>query len=292
MERDLWRVMVSALKRVPRRRPRNVVYDDREVVAVLLWAALHDRAVSWACRRANWPTQAWRRRLPHQSTMSRRMRDPVVVSMLRELLRRVDRAKSVSVLIVDAKPLEVSRQSRDPDAGLGWSIEGYGRGYKLHAMIDGERRVLSWRLHALNVAEPVVARALVRETARYLKDRLPAHAPLLGDSAYDSNPLHLCASVHGIQVIAPRKRPFTGLGERRHHRSRLACIRAVEAGRPLNHLVQLRKKRESIERFFGAMATVGGGLNTLPPWARRRRRVELWVGAKLVINAARIRLLR
>jgi hypothetical protein len=46
------------------------VYDNRTVIAVLLWAALHDRPIVWACQRSSWPVQAWRRRLPDQSTMS------------------------------------------------------------------------------------------------------------------------------------------------------------------------------------------------------------------------------
>jgi hypothetical protein len=38
------------VKRRPRRRGR--VFNDSVVVAVLLWAALHDRPTSWACCRA------------------------------------------------------------------------------------------------------------------------------------------------------------------------------------------------------------------------------------------------
>ena len=33
--------------------------------------ALYDRSINWACQRGHWPFQAWRRRLPDQSTMSR-----------------------------------------------------------------------------------------------------------------------------------------------------------------------------------------------------------------------------
>ena len=70
MERDIWTRMMAALKRLPPTRPRNAVYTHGQILAVLLWAALHDRPVSWACERGNWPMQAWRRALPDQSTMS------------------------------------------------------------------------------------------------------------------------------------------------------------------------------------------------------------------------------
>ena len=50
MEREIWRVVAQALKRLPRTRPRGAVYTDSEIIAVALWAALHDRPISWACK--------------------------------------------------------------------------------------------------------------------------------------------------------------------------------------------------------------------------------------------------
>ena len=91
MEHGLWRVITSALKRLPRWWPRGGVYDNRAVLAVLLWAALHERSVHWACQRSSWPVQAWRRRLPNQSTMSRRLRDTRVVEDLNRLLVIIQR---------------------------------------------------------------------------------------------------------------------------------------------------------------------------------------------------------
>ena len=43
MERELWRVIRTALRRLPRRWPRNASYSNAEILAVLLWAALHKR---------------------------------------------------------------------------------------------------------------------------------------------------------------------------------------------------------------------------------------------------------
>ena len=50
----------------------------------------------------------------------------------------------------------------------------------------------------------------------------------------------------------------------------------------------LRARRQAIERFFAGLTTFGGGAATLPPWVRHLHRVRLWIGAKLVINAARL----
>jgi hypothetical protein len=55
---------------------------------------------------------------------------------------------------------------------------------------------------------------------------------------------------------------------------------------------ELYARRTGVERDFSGLACFGGGLTTLPPWVRRIRRVRAWVMAKLLINAARIRLNR
>jgi hypothetical protein len=50
----------------------------------------------------------------------------------------------------------------------------------------------------------------------------------------------------------------------------------------------MRKRvRTTVERFFGTLATFGGGLSSLPTWVRRLHRVRVWVAAKLTLNAAR-----
>ena len=89
MERELWKLIIAAMKRLPRTRSRNAVYSDSEVLAVLLWAVLHDRPISWACVRRHWPPQAWRRRLPDQSTMSRRLRTDATRDQLAVVLTHV-----------------------------------------------------------------------------------------------------------------------------------------------------------------------------------------------------------
>src|SRR5438874_1236892 len=55
-------------------RQKYVQYQPWVLVAVMLWAALHDRPVSWACQQRHWSTTTLKpRRLPSPATMSRRI---------------------------------------------------------------------------------------------------------------------------------------------------------------------------------------------------------------------------
>ena len=286
MERDIWRVVARAIKRLPRTRPRGAVYTDPEIIAVALWAALHDRPISWACKRCNWPIQAWRRQLPNQSTMSRRLRRAGILKQFRELVDVLQRRRpSTSMLFVDGKALEVSEHTQDPDALIGRGVSRFAKGYKLHALIDDQRKLLAWRVYSLNKAETVAAQGLLRDAA----NRLQHGAVLLADKAYDSNRLYLRAAVHRVQLVAPRKIPGRRLAaDREHHRHRVQAVAVTEGPRSDGRNRWLSNCRSTIERYFGNLASVGGGLSSLPAWARRLHRCRIWVAAKLVIHTARL----
>ena len=133
----------------------------------------------------------------------------------------------------------------------------------------------------MNVSEPAVARRLVR--------RLGAGGGagyLLADSGYDSNPLHDLAASCGLQLVAPRKRPGTPLGHRRHSPHRLHAVDLLERGGAFGRA--LLHERDRVERRLGNLCSFGGGLAPLPAWVRRHRRVRAWVQATLLVNAARI----
>ena len=286
MERELWRRIVGALRRQPPTRPRNAVYTDQQIAAVFLWAVLHDRPVSWACQRPNWPLQAWRRALPEQSTMSRRLRQPAIGDLLRKLLKDLQRSFGRGeVLAVDGKPLELSEHTRDPDAATGRGAGRYAKGYKVHVVLDVQTHaVIAYETHPLNVAETTTAANLMGDA----DTRIPDGSLLLGDSLFDSNILHKAAKQRGCQLIAPRKRPGVGLGHRGHHPNRRESIRFTEGVDRAVWRDVLARQRDQIERFFGMLVSSSGGLIGLPAWVRRLHRVRLWVGAKLAINAARI----
>lgn len=286
MERDLWRLVIWALKRLPRRRPIRGVYDNRAVLAIALWAAMHDRSICWACQRSSWPVQAWRRGLPDQSTMSRRLRDPMLLEDLERLVAILQRRCSSvgSILIVDGKPLAVSEFTADAEAVTGWGAGRHAKGYKLHALIDDARRLLAWDVRPMKDSEQAVACELVTRASS--RGVLPRGVTLLGDANYDSRHLYKAAADAGIRLIAPRRTPGAGVNQYPpSHEHRLAAIALLERDTEQSH--SFKRRRATIERYFGTLATVGGGLHALPAWARRIHRVRPWVGAKLVLFTAR-----
>jgi len=286
MERELWRWIVWALRRLPRRWLRRGVYDNRAILGVALWAAVHDRSVWWACQRCNWPVQAWRRKLPDQSTMSRRLRDPALLEDFQQLVAILQqrRPASSTMLIVDGKPLAVSEFTADPEALTGWGAGRHAKGYKLHALIDGARRLLAWEVRPMKDSEQAVACELVAQAAA--RGVLPLGGRLLGDANYDSRHLYTAAAAAGLVLIAPRRQVGAGFSQYPpSHEHRLAAIRSLE-GDP-EYARRFKQQRATIERFFGVLATVGGGLYALPSWARRLHRVRVWVSAKLTVVSAR-----
>lgn len=283
MERKLYsrvyRLVVAACQRLGPSRHARPSIADRWIVLVYAWAVIHDRPVSWACRRAHWPAGVAPARLPSQPTMSRRLRTPRVlwvVALVRDRLRGT-RARGL-VKCLDAKPLPVGGFSKDRSARRGYGAGGLFKGYKLCALWDAGRLPLAWEVRPANVSESTEA------------DRLLVHLRGGGyvdaDAAYDCNRLYDLAWEHGHQLIAPPKKPDRGGGHRPQgeHRARgqelLGCAfgKAVYAA------------RVAIEQDFGRLVSCGGGLNGLPAWVRGPARVGLWVEFKLLLNAIRPRL--
>lgn len=282
MERKLWKHLYKAVMTVdydPGPRRREPVIRDRAIAAVLLWAALRDRPVSWACVPRHWADhRRMPRPLPSQPTVSRRLRSRAVRRLLNAVMRHFHGGDHGTwIRRLDGKPLPVGLCSKDPDARWGRSCGGWFRGYKLHAIWGDAATPDAWEVRPAHAAEPVVMRLLVRRTA--------GTGYLLGDSSFDSNPLHRVAARRGFCVVAPPKKRQRDLGHRRHHPTRLHALEML--GRPFGRA--LYGSRGAIERSFGHLSSFGGGLGPLPAWVRRRWRVRLWVQAKLLINAARIK---
>ena len=244
-------------------------------MAVYLWAVIHDRPTRWACEPMNWPHDLWAGKLPSQSVMSRRLPTTEVQRLLAEIERQLARLSGGGwVLLVDGKPLIVGSHSKDPDAAWGHARRGWAKGYKLHAVYDGGSIPAAWDVVPLNEAEPEVA-------ARLVLSLRGGGGYLLGDKAYDSNPLHDAALAVGCQLVAERKRPKAGLGHRRHSPGRLRSIELLrqEFGQKLYAF------REQVERNFGWLTNHAAGFAPLPNWVRRASRVRLWVQAKLIVHA-------
>jgi hypothetical protein len=242
---------------------------------VFFWATLHERPTSWACQSKNWPDKLWPlRKLPSQSTMSRRLRTTEVQRLMYVMEQHLAQLRQVGLIAaVDGKPLVVGSHSKDHDCAWGRAGRSYAKGYKLHAIYGSAPLPLAWEIAPLNVSEPEVAARLI--------PALHGGGYILGDKAYDSNPLHDVALSTGHQLVAERKRPRDGLGHRKHSTGRLRSMALLqnEFGKALYRC------RDDIERCFGWLTNHAGGLLPLPNWVRREHRIRCWVQAKLIIHA-------
>jgi len=280
MEREHWTQLYALAQRLGKSLQDRGRYTTALIVGVFLWAAVHDRPVSWACRRENWPQELRPRRLPSQSTMSRRLRSPSTIQLLAAIEAAFQEPSQDKALeIIDAKPLPVGGYSKDPDVRWGCAAGGHWKGYKFFAIWGHGPVPRAWQIAPMSSNERRVAQELI--------PRLRGQGQLLGDSQYDANYLYDWAAQHGYQLLAPRQRRG-GLGHHYQSPYRIQAIRIME-GPQREDILQ---KRNAIERTFGNWTSFGGGLAPLPAWIRRPHRVRLWIHAKILINAVRITKIR
>ena len=261
-------------------RQKYVQHPPWVVVTVTLWAALHDRPLSWACQRRHWSTTTLRPwRLPSAATLSRRADGAAVGLLWRALEQRLrDSGRPALVAFVDGKPLPIGGNGKDPDARFGHGAGCIAKGYKLHAVWSTRPVPEAWELTSLNVGEKAVAEKLI--------GRLDHGGYLLADGNYDASYLYDVADRKGYRLVAPyRKADNPGCGKHYQspHRLRSIAIMRSDFGKALYRV------RTRIERCFGNATSFAGGLGPLPAWVRGLARVRTWVWAKLLINAVRIR---
>ncbi|HEY7311582.1 MAG TPA: transposase, partial [Gemmataceae bacterium] len=278
MERELWPLLYRLLRSVAKDfHQNNVTYQPWVLAAVLLWAALHDRPLAWACQLRHWSTTRLRPvQLPSPATLSRRLYKVGMGLFLRTLEQRLrDSGQPRLVAFLDGKPLVVSGVSKDPEAKRGRGAGGMAKGYKLHTVWSNRPMPEVWEVTPLNVHELVVAERLLGQ--------LSAGGYVLADGNYDSSLLADRAYERGYQLVAPLPKN-AGQGHRyqSRHRLRNRDLLAGEFGKGLYG------QRGSIERSFGNATSFAAGLGPLPAWVRRLHRVRTWVWAKLLINGVRI----
>ena len=304
MDRDLWWNVVAAVDRAlravaadGRRRPK---YSDRLIVLMLLWAAWHDRCLSWACDRRHYGDLFRPRALPSISRFTRRVKGARVQRVLQrvhdDLSTRGTACPFDLLSYIDGKAVVVSPVSKDPDAKRGKAGGAFAKGYKLHAFINEWRRVVVWSVTPLNTDEKIVAAELL--------DHLPpppppaaaglaVQAPLtLGDSNYDSAPLHREFADHGRQLLAPlrceqlvgpdgrSRTTLAGMGPARRE------VVAVWDEHP-DLAGYVMKSRNNAEGTFSVLS-LACGLDRLPGFVRRLPRVTRWIGCKLILYHARL----
>lgn len=290
MEREHWAELSQMISEVGARWPTNNAdtYSTATIVRVFAWAVIHNCPVCWACKPCNWDDRTRPGQLPNQSQMSRRTRREDFGRFLTRLGRRMaGRPESMQLLKrVDGKALPIPAHSTDRDAKWGRGTGQQQKGYKLHALWGDRPMPEQWAITPLNDSEPRLAKRFI--------GRLDGAGYVLADANYDTNALYDLAAEHQHQLLAPRAKPYTGLGHRRHSPHRRRAIELLEqpAFTTNRFGTDLYQQRTEIERRFAHATSFGGGLLALPPWVRRIWRVRSWVAVKLIINAARIRCLK
>lgn len=271
MEGQVW-VIVEELLSSVEGKPVRCRYCDRDILRIIMWAILHDRPMSWACRAENWPEKLCPARLPDDSTVSRRWKR----STLRDKAYALHQARAqrwsntARFALIDGRALPVGGCSKDPDARSGRSAGGMGKGYKMHALVSIDHAILAYVIRPMNEAEQTVALELVSQT--------PPHvARVLGDGIYDSMKLHQRLQEVGKKLYTPLREKRVG---RRQQPRRLQLLRLWQ--RPLGK--RLGRLRDEVERAFGQASNVAFGFKGLPPWARRKHRVLRWMWGKNLLH--------
>ncbi len=274
-----WKSVYTTLKQLNRSLPRakrKCTYSDPLIVAMYIWAVLHERPLCWAVQRISYNRIFRPRRLPSYSQFKRRVRTPRFGRMLEEVNAHLSqRTIPAPLMYVDGKALPVGPDSTDPEALAGRSGGSFRRGYKLHALATEDGRFVDHTITGLNACEKAQAHIMLQRT--------PLGAVVLGDGNYDDHKLYEAAVAGGAMFFAkPRK--GAGRGHQPQSEARLASLRLCVDGQPPQY-----QRRRDIERYFGQLTGFGGGLQPLPSWVRRRDRVQRWVTAKLTIYHARLK---
>ena len=300
MERERYRRMRAVLRDVERDHhddPRNI-HRDSAVLLTTLWAALHDKPISWATNPKHWPADLRPRAgLPSQPTMSRRLRVPCgadadpaanardchdnvfdLLERWQAALRRL--VPDSDLKLIDGRGLVIGGCSKDPDAGFGFAAGTKAKGYKLHWAVDRvSGAVDGWLVAPMNYHEA--------DAARHLIAHLPPHTRyVVADGNYDHNALYESAGAgRGVQWVAlPRRRArgraSCGIGHRRHSDWRLRVLPWLRTTRGRR---TAGKARLPIEQVNGRLGCAAVGLDHLPYHARRLHRVTVWTALKILI---------
>ena len=243
-----------------------------------------NRSISWASNLANWPLwcRAALRRLPSRSQVNKRLKTPSLARWIETIDAELrDRLPRGNDKVGDGKPMVVGGFSHDPDARWGKTPgDGWAKGYKLHAIIDAAAGAIeAWQITPLDAGEATVLR----------RDLVPdcdlrGGVTLRADANYDSNPTYRAVAAAGGRLIAPRRKPGTGLGHCPHHPDRLRAINELERTPDARANLRAHKRaRNRVEQTLGHLTNLPFGLWALPNHVRRLHRVRLWVSAKILL---------
>jgi hypothetical protein len=271
MESELYKKVYQIVTKVYRKTNlKRIKFTDADITLTYLWAVLHDRPTCWACNKKSWPIYYRRKALPDASTMCRRLKTIGVQQLLKSVEKYTTEINSRSLCRwIDGKALRISNISTDSEAGYGYATGGMGKGYRLHAIADIRQGFITWKVLPMQRNEGKIAEELI--------PHIDDGGYLIGDSAYEKNPLYELGGSKSIKLFAP-KRQGKRLGHHRHSKYRLKALPRL-GGAFVNGLL---KSRWGIERMFGQLTNFSCGLKPLPNWVRTLRRVEMWVRAKII----------
>jgi hypothetical protein len=291
MDREIWTTLRTSVKRICRSmKPagRKPTFTDLQIALMYFWSVWQGGCLGWACEKIHYGDLYRPRKLPSSSQFRRRVNEPAFQKLLQAIHMDLARASFCSpVKYLDGKPLLVSPVSKDPDATNGHITGGFGKGYKLHAMVDENRRIVIWSVMPLNVAEQSVAIELAMQL------QPTANGLVLTDSNYDSAPLHKTLACSDHRLLSPlkgQKRVKDGV----HHPVTLRQMgaerrEAVEVWKGHSPLAEfVLKARNNIEGVFSVIS-MALNAGSPPPWVRRLSRVRRWAGAAIILYNVRLK---
>jgi hypothetical protein len=305
MDHTIWTLITAAVDRALRAIPhrgRRPVFGDRLIILMIFWLGWHDRCLSWACDKTHYGTLFRPRRLPSISRFSRRVKGDRIQLVLQhvhdDLAVRGTSCPFELLSYIDAKAILVSPVSKDPDAKRGKVSGGFAKGYKLHAYMNQQRRMVVWCLAPLNIDEKLIATELLNHIPlSYSQTDSPVSVALqspltLGDRGYDSANIQLEFAQHGRYLLTPlRGEKLVGpngrsqgtlknMGPRRREE-----VAAWDACPDLARYIM--RSRNNAEGMFSVLS-LACGLDRLPGFVRRLPRVRRWVGCKIILCHARM----
>ena len=285
MDWHQWSRIVSLIRVTSRRLPRTdrLSFSDLLIMKMFFWTVIQNKPLYWACERKNCHGLFRPRALPSVSQFCRRVSSPRFhrhLQLMHDAL--TERAKLSMLFYLDGKALPVSPVSGDQDAKFGRAGGVFAKGYKLHAMMSADRKIVSWSVTSLNIHEVRVAHHLVEQLPQVSELRT-----LIVDGNYDSKDLHNQAWGRNARLITwPRGRAKDPSKRRRMGDARRTLIDAWE--KSPQAMWKIYKQRDEIERGFGVLTCTHDLLGPLPAFVRRINRVRRWVGAKIILYNARI----
>lgn len=282
MDQSQWKRLVQLLKQAcaqlprPQRRPK---YSDLLIAKLYFFAVASDRPISWAADRDNL-NRRWLRpgSLPSVSQLNRRVGEDRFQLLLQKLHTLQSASEFSGTLMIDGKALCVSPVSQDRDARVGYIPGGFGRGYKLHAVVSDDGKIPVFSVMPLNRHEMHVASAMLESCPRLIE----SGTIVLADGNYDAADFHKQIDAAGGWLItAPRGFAKHEVTLRQMGAARRTLLQCWQQARDL--MKRVYKQRQGIERTFGQLTSIPGLLSSLPAFVRNLARVRRWVGAKICL---------